>query len=691
MTRRTPRSIHAPLLAVIAACTLGVATPSMARAQDPADLQLDAMAAAGTKGSSGGARGDDRRHPLGDKQRALRQKALQQKIKGVATGKVHQVARGQYVELAREGEDPIWTVLGEFGTAGSPTPSCSRWCPGPAAQRDPGSQTAPSTTPRSGPRTSTRRTYENLLFSEAPGAVSMRNFYIEQSSNRYTVNGEVTDWVQVPYNEAALRPQLLRRHRLRPDLASSSTIRSTPGTPRSSPPARPPPNIDAYLAQFDVWDRYDHDGDGNFDEPDGYIDHFQSVHAGEGEETGGGAQGADAIWSHRWYVQLTPIGANGPTLDDGTWCRWAARESAGRTTGSVTTPSSRRTAASACSPTSSATTSACPTCTTRVNPVAENSTGVLDADVDGLVRQRRHRTTSAPSRSTWARGRSSSWDGSTTRWPSPARSRPTRSGRRRPTRSRRRALFVVLPDKQVTVNLGPTPLGDEVLLLGERRRPRRRHVPPVHAAGGCRTDGAGPVRHRGGLGLRLPRGLDGWGTTWQNVPTNLSTATNPNGQNFGNGITGSSAGLWVTLDANLAAYAGNVLLGFRYWTDGAVAERGFMVDDIQISGQPVDGAETDAGWTFTPAGGFRVTSGVESTPYFNSYVTEFRQYRGYDDSLRTGAVQLRLPRQPGAGQLGRALPVSGRPAHQLLGWVAGRQRHDPASGLRAHPAHRRAS
>src|SRR5690606_32416697 len=41
---------------------------------------------------------------------------------------------------------------------------------------------------------------------------------------------------------------------------------------------------------------------GDFNEPDGYIDHFQAVHAGEGEEAGGGAQGGDAIWSHRWYA-----------------------------------------------------------------------------------------------------------------------------------------------------------------------------------------------------------------------------------------------------------------------------------------------------------------------------------------------------------------------------------------------------
>ena len=69
--------------------------------------------------------------------------------------------------------------------------------------------------------------------------------------------------------------------------------------------------INAYLAPFDVWDRYDYNGNGNFNEPDGYIDHFQSVHAGEGEETGGGAQGTDAIWSHRWYAFYNDNGPDG--------------------------------------------------------------------------------------------------------------------------------------------------------------------------------------------------------------------------------------------------------------------------------------------------------------------------------------------------------------------------------------------
>ena len=40
---------------------------------------------------------------------------MQAMLHGKAFGKTHEVARGQYVELAREGEDPVWTVFGEFG------------------------------------------------------------------------------------------------------------------------------------------------------------------------------------------------------------------------------------------------------------------------------------------------------------------------------------------------------------------------------------------------------------------------------------------------------------------------------------------------------------------------------------------------------------------------------------------------
>ncbi len=93
------------------------------------------------------------------------------------------------------------------------------------------------------------------------------------------------------------------------------------------------------------------------------------------------------------------------------------------------------------------------------------------------------------------------------------------------------------------------------------------------------------------------------------VHTNLSSATDPNGQNFGEGIIGSSNG-WVALTADLSAFAGQTV---------AI---GFQVDEIAITGQATDGAESDTGWTFN---GFRTTTGVESAFYFNAYVAEYRQ------------------------------------------------------------------
>ena len=83
-----------------------------------------------------------------------------------------------------------------------------------------------------------------------------------------------------------------------------------------------------------------------------------------------------------------------------------------------------------------------------------------------------------------------------------------------------------------------------------------------------------------------------------------------------------------------------VTLGFRYWTDGAVAETGFGVDEIAITGQATDGAETDPGWTYA---GFSRTSGSTTVSFFNAYFAEFRTYRGYDDGLRTGPYNFGFP------------------------------------------------
>ena len=61
------------------------------------------------------AKPDNRVDPMTTKQLEMREKALEAKLNGKAYGHTHAVAKGQYVELERVGEDPVWTVLGEFG------------------------------------------------------------------------------------------------------------------------------------------------------------------------------------------------------------------------------------------------------------------------------------------------------------------------------------------------------------------------------------------------------------------------------------------------------------------------------------------------------------------------------------------------------------------------------------------------
>src|SRR4030066_352444 len=126
---------------------------------------------------------DNRPDPLSTQQKELKEQALEAKLNGKAYGRTHEVARGQYVELVREGEGTLWTVLGEFADLPHnelPQPdravnNTDIWA-----------------------LDFSRDHYMDMLFNDAPGANSMRNFYIEQSSNRYTVHGDVTDWVAVP-------------------------------------------------------------------------------------------------------------------------------------------------------------------------------------------------------------------------------------------------------------------------------------------------------------------------------------------------------------------------------------------------------------------------------------------------------------------------------------------------------------
>ena len=96
----------------------------------------------------------------------------------------------------------------------------------------------------------------------------MKEYYETQSSARYTIDGDVTEWVKVPFNEALYgrnycgsivcvtpRPRVGTRragHVGRQQAAPHRTARRPGHCSRTND----------YLVTFDVEDRYDADGDG---------------------------------------------------------------------------------------------------------------------------------------------------------------------------------------------------------------------------------------------------------------------------------------------------------------------------------------------------------------------------------------------------------------------------------------------
>ena len=108
------------------------------------------------------------------------------------------------------------------------------------------------------------------------------------------------------------------------------------------------------------------------------------------------------------------------------------------------------------------------------------------------------------------------------------------------------------------------------------------------------------------------------GRTWTTLKTAATTTDDPNGNNLGNGMTGTSGGgakpAWVKQSADLGAYAGKkIQLRFEYVTDAALNFDGFAIDDIAIPEiNFADDAETDNGWT---ADGFIRSSNVVKQRY----------------------------------------------------------------------------
>ncbi|MFQ6372090.1 immune inhibitor A domain-containing protein [Shewanella sp. YIC-542] len=142
--------------------------------------------------------------------------------------------------------------------------------------------------------------YRDLLFSTAgfngPSGqqlTSAYQYYQAVSGNSFHFTGDVKGWFRAAHDAAYYGAN-------DPD-NDDSDMRVT--TLVEEAVAQAAASMSATeLASYDVEDPYDLDGDGNLDEADGIIDHVMVFHSSIGEEAGGGVLGADAIWSHRYFV-----------------------------------------------------------------------------------------------------------------------------------------------------------------------------------------------------------------------------------------------------------------------------------------------------------------------------------------------------------------------------------------------------
>ena len=617
--------------------------------------------------------GDNFKSPLAAEQFKRRQEALRQKIAGKKSGKVHQVAKGQYVELELERNDRVFVILVEYGNSVSTNPNVPTF-QGPLHNQiaEPNRLIDNSTIWQADYN---REHFVDMYFNQ------MVNYYQSQSSGRYTINGAVTEWVKVPFNGARYGNNGLG------DAAAWTLIADAINiwTNQQLAAGKTLEEVTDYLKTFDLWDRYDYNNNGNFDEPDGYIDHFQIVHSGAGEETGGGAQGADAIWSHRWFAWNNRGGIDGPAYNRDGGVEFGGGVGA-NPTGAATSSTTIGTTNPSTAPN-----------VNYAHPV--NRTGIWVGDYTiqpengglGVFAHEYghdlglpdHYDTNGGDNATgfWTLMSSGSYLGDGTKdigagpgdmgawekiqlgWSnfdvaSTGVYSEHKLGPAETNTKKAQALVVSLPADQNDLFLydpavGSLQYGTYAWWGGKVDSADHTMIRQVSVPAGTST-----------LNMRLKYQMEtNWdyayvsvstngGTSWTNLAGTylnaagnqaaLTTNTNANGQNLGNGITGSSGNTatnaplgWRLAAFNLTPYANQtVLLRLRYKTDPDVTLNGFLADEISLNGTLIDNAENGAnGWTIN---GFKASNGLEKTPAPHYYIAEYRQYRTYDKGLETG-------------------------------------------------------
>ena len=630
---------------------------------------------------------DNLPNPLAEAQDELRQEAVTQLVNGEATTKTingnrvievkskHEdknrkgktKGKTKYVNYPVDREEDIFTVLVDFGdkvlgaTGGQPGPQHNQ-IPQPNRKLDNSTYWLPDFN---------RDHYQNMMFGDGE---SFKDFYLKQSNGRFLAKGDVSDWVQVPYNEARYGSN---------KYSDASTYwpfiedTATAWYDDQKAAGKSDKQIKKYLAQFDKVDRYDYDGDGNFNEPDGYIDHFQAIHAGEGEEAGGGAQGADAIWSHRWYVNSSDQGATGPgdnklggtqIGDTGIWIGDYTTEPENGGLGvfahefghDLGLPDLYDTAG------------------------GDNGTGFWTLMSGGSwLNHGKDAIGTTP-------GYMGAWEKLQLGWLDPQvvpfgqNTTVTLGSADKVRKNEAQAIIVPLPKRTVTTEHNTPHSGQGEWWSGIGNDLSATLTRDVDLTGA--SSGSVSAYISGDI-------EEDYDYLYGEVSTNGGSSWTQVGSPIDGGIDGAGSAVdWTKVDWDLSAFAGqDVTFRMRFSTDGGVASEVF-VDDVSVTidgTTTTDDVENGAG-AWTPKGGFEIINGTTSREVQDMYLAENRTYNGYDATLKTGPYNFgyantkpdwveRFPYQngmlvwfangeygdnntsahPGAGQV---LPVDARPA-----------------------------
>ena len=473
--------------------------------------------------------------------------------------------------------------------------------------------------------------FQNMIFGEngykgpnGENLISMKQYYEAQSGGSYTVDGDVAGWYTADHPAAYYGGNY--------PTADGSDHRARELVQEALTKAAQDPNVN--LADYDQWDRYDLDGDGNLAEPDGIIDHLMVIHSGVGEEAGGGSLGADAIWSHRWSLAFQADGSPFTVPgSEATVPYWG-----GQIAAVDYTIEPEDGAAGVFSHEFGHDLGLPDEYDTQYSGLGEPisywsimSSGSWAGDVPGTepsgfspyakeMLQNLHG-------GNWLSGDTINADDVTRRGKEILLDEASTKG------TNNDAIRVDLPQKENIVNTPAS--GDYEYFSGSGDSLTNSMTTSVDLTNASEAD----------LNFKtwysIEKGYDYAyvqvsenGEDWTNIEGNITNNDDPAGAgaNLGNGIDGTSDG-WVDASFDLSDFTGkNIQLRFRYVTDGGLALPGLYVDDIQVTadGSSVlsDDAEKDSSFTFD---GFSKDTGKFLSDQY--YLLEWRSHNGVDEGL----------------------------------------------------------